>query len=180
MTAAEHRALRELYAAARQLRDHWGALSRRIDAGVLTAAAADANRLAEETRAVAGERGLAAGPAARTAGASLAGGRTGVTDRFLERNQALRLAVLDASHLVTLLDYVAAIASDERLSAFAKRWAARFRDHERSARDAVVALAADPDGAIAPLHRSLVGRAAHGAANAVGTFGEWFDSRAKR
>jgi hypothetical protein len=177
---AEHRALRELFAAARQLRDHWGALSRRLDAPVLSAGTADAHRLAEETRAMAGERDLAVGLAARTAGASLSGARTAVTDRFLERNQALRLAVLDASHLVTLLDYVAAIATDERLSAFAKRWAARFRDHERSARDAVAALAEDPDGAIAPLHGSVVGRAAHGAANAVGTFGEWFDSRAKR
>jgi len=100
--------------------------------------------------------------------------------RGVEDREAQRLVALDASHVVTLLDYVAAIATDERLSAFAKRWAARFRDHERSARDAVVALAADRDEAIAPLHRSVVGRAAHGAANAVGTFGEWFDSRAKR
>src|SRR6185503_14781218 len=98
----------------------------------------------------------------------------GVADRFLERNQALRFAVLDASHLVTLLDYVAAAASDEGLSAFAKRWAARFRDHERTARDAVVALAADPDAAIERLDGSPVGRAAHGVANGVGTFGEWF------
>jgi hypothetical protein len=177
---AEHRALRELSAASRQLRDHWGALSRRLDFGVLLAGTSDAQRLAEETRAVAGERGLAVGVAARTAGATLSGARTGVADRFLERNQALRLAVLDASHLVTLLDYIAAVASDERLSSFAKRWAARFRDHERSARDAVAALAADRDASIAPLHGSVVGRAAHGAANAVGTFGEWFDSRAKR
>src|SRR4051794_29140350 len=125
------------------MRNHWGALSRRVDASVLATGMTDARRLADEVRAVAGERGLAVGPAARTAGGTLAGARTGLADRFLERNQALRLAVLDASHLVTLLDYVAAVASDEELSASCKRWAARFRDHERGARDAVVTLARD-------------------------------------
>jgi hypothetical protein len=178
--AAEHRALREAYAVARQLRNHWGALSRHLDASVLPPGGADAQRLADELRAVARERGLAVGPAARSAGGTLAGARTGVADRFLERNQALRLAVLDASHLVTLLDYLAALASDEELSAFCKRWAARFRDHERTARDAVTALAADPDGAVAPLHRSPVGRAAHGVAYGVGFLGELVDSRLRR
>jgi hypothetical protein len=178
--AAEHRALRELYALARALRSHWGSLSRRLDAGVLAAGTADAQRLADEVRAAAGERGLAVGAAARTAGGTLAGARTGLADRFLERNQALRLAVLDASHLVTLLDYVAALASDEELSAFCKRWAARFRDHERSARDAVVALAADPDAAVAPLDRSPVGKAAHGVAYGVGFLGEFVDGRLRR
>jgi len=154
MHAAEHRALRELYAVARQLRAHWGALSKRLDDEPLATGAADAGRLADEVRAQAGERGLAVGAAARTAGGTIAGGRSGVADRFLERNQALRLAVLDASHAVTLLDYVAALTADEPLSAFCKRWAARFRDHERTARDAVAALAADPDAAIAPLDGS--------------------------
>jgi hypothetical protein len=180
MHAAEHRALRELYATARQLRNHWGVLSRHLDAAVLPAGAADAGRLADETQAEAHERGLAVGAAAGAAGGTLAGARSGVADRFLERNQALRLAVLDASHLVTLLDYVAALASDEELSAFAKRWAARFRDHERTARDAVIVLAADRDAAIAPLHRSPLGRAVHGVANSVGALGEWVDSRARR
>jgi hypothetical protein len=178
--SAEHRALRELYALARQLRNHWGALSGRLGASVLIAGTADANRLADEVRAIAGERGLAVGPAARSAGGTLAGARTGLADRFLERNQALRFAVLDASHLVTLLDYVAALASDEELSAFCKRWAARFRDHERGARDAVITLAGDPDGAIAPLDRSPVGRAAHGVAYGFGAFGEFVDGRLKR
>jgi hypothetical protein len=146
---------------------------------VLAAGAADADRLANETQAIAQARSLAVGPAAGMAGGTLSGARTTVGDRFLERNQALRLAVLDASHLVTLLDYVAAIASDEELSAFAKRWAARFRDHERSGRDAVAALAADRDAAIAPLHRSPAGRAAHGVANTVGTLGEWLDTRVR-
>jgi hypothetical protein len=137
-------------------------------------------RLADELRAQTSERGLAVGPAARTAGGTLAGARTGVADRFLERNQALRLAVLDASHLVTLLDYIAALTTDERLSAFAKRWAARFRDHGRTARDAVTALAADPGSAIAPLDRSPLGRAAHGVAYGVGYLGEVVDGRLSR
>ena len=180
MHPAEHRALRELYALARQQGKHWEALSRRVDASVLSAGVADGRRLAEEVRAQAGERGLAVGPAARTAGGTLAGARTGVADRFLERNQALRLAVLDASHLVTLLDYVAALTTDEHLSAFCERWAARFRDHERTARDAVTALAADPSSAIAPLDRSPLGRAAHGVAFAVGSLGELVDARMRR
>ena len=180
MYAAEHRALRELYAFARQLARHWDALDRRLGLPVLRDGAAEARRLADEVRAQAGERGLATGRAAATAGGSIAGARTGVADRFLERNQALRLGVLDASHLVTLLDYIAALASDEKLSAFAKRWAARFRDHERTARDAVIALAADPDSAILPLDRSPLGRAAQGMANGVGTLGEFVDSRLKK
>ena len=180
MFPAEHRALRELYAFARQLARHWSALDRRLELPVLRDGAAEARRLADEVRDQAGERGLATGRAAATAGGSIAGARTGVADRFLERNQALRLGVLDASHLVTLLDYVAAVASDEPLSAFAKRWASRFRDHERTARDAVVALAADPDAAIERLDGSAVGKAAHGVANGVGTLGEWVDSRLRR
>ena len=181
MHAAEYRALRELHALARQLSHHGTSLAARLDGvDVLRAGAADAARLAEEVRPVAAERGLAIGRAARTAGGSIAGARSGLTDRFLERNQALRFAVLDVSHVVTLLDYVAALAGDEALSAFAKRWAARMRDHERTARDAVAALARVPDDAIRPLDRSPVGRVAHGAALSVGTVGEFVDTVAKK
>ncbi len=38
----------------------------------------------------------------------------------------------------------------------------------------------DPDAAIEPLDSSKVGRAAHGAAYAAGTVGEWVDRRVAR
>jgi hypothetical protein len=179
MHAAEHRALRELVAAAGQMSRHWRALQARgVDGGVLPAGADDAARMASELRDLAAARGLSIGPAARTAGASLARARTGVGDRFLERNQALRLAVLDAAHVALLLDYVRALAStrgDEELATECARWASRMRDHERVARGAVTDLAADPDTAIVPADGSPVGRAAHGLANAVGFAGEFTD-----
>jgi hypothetical protein len=49
---------------------------------------------------------------------------------------------------------------------------------ERSVRAAAIELGSSPDEAIEPLDRSAAGRVAHGAANAVGTVGEWFDRRA--
>jgi hypothetical protein len=177
MHAAEHRAVRELVAAAGHMSRHWRALhARGVGGGVLPAGADDAARMASELRELAAARGLAIGPAARTAGASLARARTGVGDRFLERNQALRLAVLDAAHVALLLDYARALAGeDEQLATECARWASRMRDHERVARGAVADLAADPDAAIAPVDGSPVGRAAHGLANAVGFAGELTD-----
>jgi hypothetical protein len=180
MHSAEHRALRELAAAAGQMARHWRALNGRgLGGGALRAGADDAARLVDEVRALAAARGLAIGPAARTAGASLAGARTGVGDRFLERNQALRLAVLDAAHVALLCDYTRALAAarggDEELETELARWASRMRDHERVARGTVTDLAAEPDKAIAPADGSPVGRAAHGLANAVGFAGELTD-----
>ena len=97
---------------------------------------------------------------------------------MLERNQALRLAVLDAEHVATLLEYLAALADkrgDEPLAAFHHHW----RDEIAAARDAVrhaaIALADDPDDAIRPAESSLLGRAGHGAATALGTVGEAID-----
>ena len=97
---------------------------------------------------------------------------------MLERNQALRLAVLDAEHVATLLEYLAALADkrgDEPLAAFHRHW----RDEIAAARDAVrhaaIALADDPDDAIRPAEGSLLGRAGHGAATALGTVGEAID-----
>ena len=184
MHPAEHRALRELVATTGQMARHWRALHRRgLGGGVLPAGADDAARMAGELRALAKERGLAIGPAARTAGASLAGARLG-GDRFLERNQALRLAVLDAAHVALLLDYVRALAAarggDEELENELARWASRMRDHERVARGAVTELAADPDAAIVPADASPLGRAAHGMAYAMGYAGEWTDTRLRR
>jgi len=185
MHAAEHRALRELAATAGQMARHWRALhGRGLGAGMLPAGADDATRLVREIRALAAARGLAVGPAARTAGASLAGARTGVGDRFLERNQALRLAVLDAAHVALLCDYTRALAAarggDDELENELARWASRMRDHERVARGTVTDLAAEPDEAIARVDGSPLGRAAHGVAYAVGFAGEFTDGVLKR
>ena len=185
MHPAEHRALRELAVAAGQMARHWRALDARgLGGGVLAAGADDAERLVGEVRALAKARGLAIGPAARTAGASLAGARTGLGDRFLERNQALRLAVLDAAHVALLCDYVRALAAarggDEKLETELARWGSRMRDHERVARSAVTDLAADPDAAIAAVDGSPLGKAAHGVAYAVGFAGEFTDGVLRR
>ena len=179
MHAAEHRALRELFATARSMAQHWRALhARGLGGGALPPGADAAAMLAEEVRSWGAERGLAIGPAARSAGFSLGGARSGVGDRFLERNQALRLAVLDAAHVALALDYVGAL--DPSLQADCERWAARLRDHEAAARGAVVTLAGEPDAAIERVDASPRGRAAHGMANAVGTLGEWTDSKLRR
>ena len=187
MHSAEHRALRELFAAARHLRDHWGSLAGRLGdaaaAEALRAGADDVRGLLLELRDAAAARDLYGRPAAQGVGVNLAGVRRVVTDRFLERNQALRFAALDVVHVVTLLRYIGELArrrGDADLAALCDRWAQRMGAHEAAARDAVVALAQDPDVAIEPLDPSPAGRAAHAVANAVGTVGEWVDRRAQR
>jgi hypothetical protein len=183
---AEHRALRELYASARQLCSHWGALARRLPgstAGDALERGADAAaELLSELSDVAAHYGLYGKPAAQGVGARLAGLRR-VGDRFLERNQALRLGLLDISHTTTLLPYLGSLAAardDERLGEFCGRWERKLKRHERALRAAVLDLGTDPEAAIDPVDASPVGQAAAGAANVVGTVGEWFDGRAGR
>src|SRR6187549_2073103 len=110
---AEHRALRELHATARQVRNHWGKLADRLggEPGALLREGADAaGELLRELRArVGGDHDLHGQPAAQAVGARLAGAR-GVSDLLLERNQAFRTALLDLQHVTTLLGYTAALA----------------------------------------------------------------------
>jgi hypothetical protein len=181
MYRAEHRALRELHATGRQLAGHWWRLGDRLGeppARALQDGAAVARAMVTELAKQTAERGLHGFPAAQTVGSRLAGLRNTAADLVLERNQALRLAVLDAEHVATLLEYLAALADkrgDEPLAAFHHHW----RDEIAAARDAVrhaaVALADDPDDAIRPAETSLLGRAGHGAATALGTVGEAID-----
>jgi hypothetical protein len=101
-------------------------------------------------------------------------------DRFLERNQALRTALLDVQHVVTLLGYQAQVAEgrdDEELARVLRRFERSLLAAERAARRAAVKLGDDPDAAIERADGSHAGRLAHGAANAVGTVGEWVDRR---
>jgi hypothetical protein len=181
---AQNRGLRELVATTRHLADHWGSLTGRLAgtpaADVLDDGVVRAHALIETVTPLMEARGLFAGPAAHSVGKSLAGSRSRLGDRFLERNQALRTALLDVQHVVTLLGYQAQIAEGRGDEPLARALRAAERDLlevERAARRAAVKLGEDPDGAIERVDRGPAGRVAHGAANAVGTVGEWVDRR---
>lgn len=182
--AAENRGYRELYAFTQQMVSRWSRLARRLDeADAVTALerGVEAGRqllreLSERTAAY----GLHGWPAARGVGARIASGRTEVADRFLERNQALRLAVPDVHRLRVLLEYLAKVADtrgDDALAGFSRAWERRLGRIEAPVRRAAVATGEDPDRAIEPVEASPVGRAAHGAAQTLGTLGEWVDGQ---
>jgi hypothetical protein len=180
--AAEHRALRELYAFSRQLAQHWDSLAQRIEGDeseALRAGARAATELLAELAPLTGARGLPTATMARFA-SRFASARPAVPDRALERNQALRFAALDAQHVVTLLAYVANVAAadgDDEMRSFCSRWERRLRTHERAVRLAAVALGERPDDAIRPADDSLAGRAGAKVNAGIGAFGEWFDGR---
>jgi hypothetical protein len=171
-------------ATTRQLGEHWSSLAERL-AGSAAAArletgAKRAHALLDDLNPLIEARGLYAREAAHSVGKSLAESRNQVGDRFLERNQALRTAVLDVQHVVTLLGYQAQLAetrADTELAGALKRHEKELLASERAARRAAVKLGARPDEAIERLDTSAAGRVAHGAANAVGTVGEWVDRR---
>jgi hypothetical protein len=181
MYRAEHRALRELHATGRQLASHWAKLGDRLGAAPaasLHAGAATARGLVTEVAKETGKRGLHGFPAAQGVGSRLAGLRNTAGDLVLERNQALRLAVLDAEHVATLLLYLAALAErrdDAALAAFHHRWAEEIGAARDAVRDAAIGLSNDPEDAIQPAEASVLGRAGHGAATALGTVGEALD-----
>lgn len=189
MHPVEHRGLRELYAMTRQLRNHWRALAGRLDANapaqasLLRDGADAAGALLRELQDVTAQRDIHGRPLAQGLGAQLARVHNGALDTALEVNQALRFAALDVVHVVTLLEFLAAAAAqrdDAQLQSFLAGWATRLRAQEDAIRGAVVVLAADPDLAVQATSSGIAGRIGHGAANAIGTFGEWFDRRAAR
>lgn len=179
---AEHRSLRELYAGARALAAHWDRLARRLgepEAAALQAGAADARTLLTELAGVTAAYDLHGYPAAQGAGFNLARLRNEAADLLLERHQAMRTAVLDVQHLVTLLGYLGALAErreDVPLTAFLRRWERLMRSHEDAARAAAIAQAGDPDRAIEPADPTVAGKAGHALANAFGTIGEAVDA----
>jgi hypothetical protein len=160
---------------------HWPDLATRLggeDTRALRAGEDAARRLGGDLADATASYNLFGSPAAEVVGGSVAQGRGRAADRFLERNQALRLALLDADHLVTLLGYQAALAQrldQPDLRALLARWEHRIATVERDLRRQVASLAEDPDGAIEPVDRSALGRAAHGAAVVAGSVGEWID-----
>ena len=187
MHPAEHRGLRELYVAARQQRDHWRALAGRLDAtapegaALLRAGSDEARALIGELTGVTAARGLYGRPSAQGLGARLASLHNVLLDPALEVNQALRLAVLDVVHVVTLLDYLAVLArADAELAAFLTSWASRLRAHEDAVRAAAIAVGEAPETAVRAAAGGLAGRIGHGAANVIGTVGEWVDGRSAK
>jgi hypothetical protein len=189
MHPAAHRGLRELYVMTRQLRDHWRALAARLDA-----TAADQARLLRDgsnlARTLLGEltdvtaaRGIYGRPMAQGFGARLAAMRSVLVDTALEVNQALRFAVLDVVHVVTLLDILARVSAqdaDPELQAFLEGWSVQMRAQEDAIRAAAIALGDTPGLAVQPSTPGLAGRIGHGAATAIGTVGEWVDRRCGR
>jgi hypothetical protein len=184
LSPAEHRALRELFAATRHLANHWAELSSRLGldgADDLTKGVVAARLLLDELAARTAAYDLHGFPAAQGAGGSLSAARNKLSDVALERNQALRFAVLDAQHLETLLLYLAELArsrGDAELADWHAGWQRRMQRHERAVRKLAVGLGSHPDAAIERLVDSPAGRAAHGVANAIGTVGEWVDTSA--
>jgi hypothetical protein len=175
---AQNRAFRELYAAARHVADHYQGLADLVDEESLREGAAAAERLLDELRVATRRYDLYGFPAAQNVGASAARARSGIGEQFLERNQALRLAVLDVQHVVTLLGYLAAVSEvsgTDELTEFCRRWEVAMLEVEQHVRAAAVDQGQRPDAAVAPLHGSAVGRAAHGVQDVVGALGEWVD-----
>jgi len=175
---AEHRALRELHAAVRHLARHWRRLGARTHAAALREGEAEARELLVELRRRAEAHGLQVFPAAQGGGGGIAGLRNALGDRLLERNQALRAAVLDVQHVVTLLGYLGELAEhrgDGELAAFHHRWETRLRAIEDRVRTTAVAAGADPDGAVAPAVPGAGGRLGHRVGYALGALGESID-----
>ena len=177
---AEHRALRELHAMASQLLalDAPGRPARRRAGDALAGGASAARELLREPASRTAAHGLHGWPAAQGVGGRLASVRNVAGDLVLERNQALRAAVLDVAHVTTLLAYLSALADrrgDAMLAAWHRRWEFRLRDAEERVMATIVALAEDPGDAILPASQTTAGRAGHGLANALGTLGEAID-----
>ena len=181
---AQNRAFRELYAATRHVVNHYRALAYKLDVGALHDGAAVARRLLDDLRRHTERYDLYGYPAAQGVGANAARARSSIGERFLERNQALRFAVLDVQHVTTLLGYLAAVSDangNQDLVDFCHGWEASMLEVEQHVRAAAVDQGARPDESVEPLHPNAVGRAAHGLAQGVvGGLGEWFDRRAAR
>lgn len=184
---AENRGYRELYLTGRQLSRRWSKLADTLPGDEVERSLRET---AEATRKMVGElepltakQGLHGRLAAQGGGAGIGTARAAVIDRFLERNQAVRLAVADLEQVMTLLAYLGKVSDGQgnaELAEFCRSWERRLVSNANAVRRAAVGLGSDPDAAIEPLDSSPVGRAAHGVAQAVGTAGEWIDRQAGR
>jgi hypothetical protein len=174
MLPAEHRALRELHATAKQVEAHWSTLAARLGgpaADVLTQGVGFARELLREL-----ETRIPGKPAAQGVGANLASLRH-AGDLLLERNQAFRTALLDLQHVTTLLGYTRALAGG---AAWQEPFEERGKELEIRTRAAINAMANDPEQAIAPADPSGLGRAGARLGDWIGTVGEAIDTRLAR
>jgi len=184
---AENRGYRELYVTASQAAKRLGRMALAVDG---TDAREPLDKAAESLGKLLGELGpltarhdLYGDVAAQGGGANLGVLRGAVLDRFLERNQALRLAVDDLEHVATLLGYLANVSEargDTKLPEFCRSWERRMRRQVGAVRKAATSLGSTPDAAIEPLDPSPTGRAAHRVAWAFGSVGEWTDRKVAR
>jgi hypothetical protein len=184
---AEHRAYRELYAAARHLSHRWARIGTLLEGTPigerLQHGAAEAQRLLYELEPRTAAHELYGGPMAQGLGARLADLRTGITDRGADTGLVVRFAVLDAEHLTTLLRQLAELASarrDHNLAGFCDDWAVRFESQLDAVRQAAIELGRDPDRVAAPVDGSILNRAAHGIGWTLGAVGEGIDKLAGR
>jgi len=184
---AENRGYRELYLTGGQLVRHWEKTEQRLAGtpaeAVLRGGADDVREMLLELEPLTAKQELHGRLAAQGSGAGIGSARAAVVDRFLERNQAVRLAHGELEHVITLLAYLAEAGrrgGNTRLAEFCGSWEGRLTPRAAAVRAAAVELGADPDSAIEPLDPSPVGRAAHTTAHAVGTVGEWVDRQAAR
>jgi hypothetical protein len=179
---AQHRGIRELIAMATELERHWGAIASRLpDADVakaFRAGAESARQLSTEFGPAARAHGLAVGPAAEGAGRMVAGLRGALRDLTLERNQAVRLASLEAQHVTTLLRYLHELSTNNGppdIAELCDAWDKRFSRIESNARKAAVGLGRDADSATEPLDSSPLGKAGQRVGSAIGALGEASD-----
>ncbi|MFL5892426.1 MAG: hypothetical protein ACJ75I_06740 [Solirubrobacterales bacterium] len=184
---AENRGYRELYVSGRYAVKRLTRLGLSLDGldarEPVDKAAESLGKLLEELGPLTARHDLYGEVAAQGGGASFGVVRGAVFDRFLERNQALRLAVDDLEHVATLLAYLASVSGargDEKLAEFCRSWERRMRRQIGTVRKAAVSLGERPDAAIEPLDAGPAGRAAHRVAWAFGTVGEWTDRQVAR
>jgi hypothetical protein len=187
LVPAENRGYRELFLTSRQAIRRLEKLAESFEgtpaAAALRNGADSLERMLEEVRPLLAAHDLFAGPAAEGNGAGIGAFRAAVVDRFLERNQALRLAVHDLDHEVTLLAYLAAVSEsrgDGQLPETCRSWERRLRRRLADVRRAAVELGTNPAYAVEPVDRSKAGRAAHRVGWIVGSVGEWTDRRVGR
>jgi hypothetical protein len=182
MHPATHRALRELVASARVLSHRWTRLAALIPdhEAPLRAGVDEADAMVVAISELADARDVPIGGAASGLGATLGEGMARVGEPFLERNQALRTAVLDSHHLNVLLHYLERLAraqDDDELAAACHHWVHELVEIEGRVREAAIAEGDDPDRAVQPVDDSPGGRAAHMVAVTTGAVGEWVDRR---